>query len=209
MPNFSVYDPRQAAMNQLSMLAQKRQQFTDEQYAKAEAERLAKIREMEEQQNEQSRGWLGGAMSMGGMGAMSGNPYVAAGAAALGAAAGIAGSYQNRQSQNKGEGRWASLGKALAHPMGDKFDVASDVMPLMGGAAMMGSLAKQPGPITAAPGASKYGTPTGGISPTDELLFQDPSLAGSSGGYGRVGSAYGAPAVPAYAPANRGYGPYR
>lgn len=153
MANFSVYDPRQAAMNQLSMLAQKRQQFTDEQYALAEQERLAKVRAMEEQQNEQSRNWLTGTAS----GAMAGGALLGAPGAVVGGGlgflGGMASSVQNRQKQNKGESKWKSVGKALMHPAGDTF-TAEDI-PMGQMMALGAMMPKQPGPLTASDTAAQ------------------------------------------------------
>ena len=149
MPNYSIYNPlegsRSTALDRMAAMARQRQAFTDSQYQKALEEQKKAEKAQADMQSEGSRNWLGSAVSMGGMGAMTGDPFIAGGAALAGAGMAIAGSYQDRQRRNKGEGKWASLGKAISHPMGDKFELSNDVMPLMGGAAMMaGGLNKGP-----------------------------------------------------------------
>lgn len=113
--------------SRLMNLMAARQQRVDELAAEQEALLAQQQREVEEQQNEGSRNWLGSAASGAMIGSMFNPGLGTAIGGGVGALAGIAGSYMNRQDQNKGEGKLASLGKAFAHPMGDKFDGVSDL----------------------------------------------------------------------------------
>lgn len=127
MPNYSVYDPRAAqrsAKENLMDLAYNKQRFTNEMYAKQQAEQAKAMADADAAGHEQSRNWFNAAASGGAMGAGAG-PMGAGIGAGAGALLGIAQGVASRK--KKGQGFWGALGETIVKPMGDKFDWEQDI----------------------------------------------------------------------------------
>lgn len=137
---------RSDAMRRMAGMAYARNQYNLEQQQKAEAEAAKARAEMDAAQNEQGANWLNPAAT----GAMIGSSFNPGMGTAIGAGVGaLAGLWGASKAQG-------GFGKALTHPMGNKFDGLSDI-PVMQALGVGASMRPAPEPI---------GIP-GGMTPSD------------------------------------------
>lgn len=162
---------RDQAMQRLMTLAGTRSQYLKKMQDQAAAEKAKAL----DAQQEQSRDWLGTGLSGAATGGMVGGPI----GALIGGVAGAGLGLWSASKNTKG-----GFSNALTHPFGQHVD-QSDIMGAMGPLASLGGMAaKNLGSKPAVGPSMAGGAPTSGaITPTEELLAQDPSLAGRSAGY--------------------------
>jgi hypothetical protein len=200
MAEYSVYNPqsgaasmRQQGLQRLALLAQRRQEFANEQYKKQLADEQLARQKAAAAQKEAGSNWL----NMAGTGAMIGSfggPVGAGIGAALGAGVGIYGSMKQGN----------SFGHAVTHPMGDKFDGMADI-PILQAASAAGNLqGPQAQPIAG-------GGDLGAMSPDDinamNMQFAGDRFARSgTTGYMSTDNPFGSAYRPAPAPAAPGMG---
>jgi hypothetical protein len=144
-------DSRQRLMG----LMDARQRLVQETQAKYEAQMQQQEQELAAEQAEGSKNWLNAAGTGASMG-MAGGGWGALIGGGVGAALGVAQSAQ--QYSKEGHGRWGSIGQALIHPAGEKFELTKDV-PLQAIPGLVGGLA---GAATATPAK-----PEGGVDAAD------------------------------------------
>lgn len=129
----------QQSRQRLMGLMESRRQYAQELQSKYDAEMAQQQADLEGQQREAGHNWLQGA-GMGAQLGMAGGPWGALIGGGLGAVAGIAQSAQGYAKE--GHGRWGSIGQALIHPAGEKFEWQKDI-PLGPIAGVVGGLAAQ------------------------------------------------------------------
>ena len=141
---------RDIAMQRMAGMAYMRNQHNLEQQQKMEAEAARARAEMEAAEREQGSNWLNPAAT----GAMIGSSFAPGIGTAIGGGIGaLAGLWGASKAQGGG---MSGFGKALTHPMGNKFDGLSDI-PVMQALGVGASMRPAPEPI---------GIP-GGMTPSD------------------------------------------
>jgi hypothetical protein len=225
MASYSIYDPRQAALNQLASLSNDRKRFTDMMFERSVAEQRAAEQAQYESAVEPGLNWMNTAGTGAAIGSTFG-PWGAGAGALIGAGVGLYGATQARKAGgpgHKGRNTGNAFTDSLKHPFGNKWEGLSDV-PVVPLAGMAGNLAAPSAPISTSTGASY-----GGMTPEEaNLMFANERFMRDYGQGSSLSEAYGSgigytpstnvqsmpmggyrPRSYASAPLSRGYGPSR